>query len=158
MLIPVIHIQLAVRASVAAVLSLAIAQFFGLQFPIYAAVAAIIVTDLSPAETTLLGWRRMVASAIGAFTGAILTMVLPQSVWTVGLGILVAMLLCHFFRVSEVFRIAGYTSAIVILSRGIDPWHLAFERLLETALGIAVAWIISCVPKLLRSPPKDQPQ
>lgn len=158
MLIPITGIQLAVRASIAATLSLVFAQLLGLQFPIYAAIAAVIVTDLSPTETTSLGWRRMVASAIGAFTGATLSMVLPQGALTLGLDILVAMLLCHVFHVSEVFRIAGYTSAIVGLSRGIDPWHLAFDRLLETALGIAVAWLISCVPKLLRSPPEDQPQ
>ena len=89
--------------------------------------------------------------------GAALSMVLPHGAWTVGLDILVAMLLCHVFRVSEVVRIAGYTSAIVGFSRGIDPWFLALDRLVETGLGIAIAWLISCVPKLLGSASKDQP-
>ena len=41
-------IQLAVRGAAGAGLSIAIAQFFNLQYPIYAFIAAVIVTDLTP--------------------------------------------------------------------------------------------------------------
>ena len=54
-LVPMTGIQLALRVSVASGLALAIAQFLELQFPIYAAIAAIIVTDLSPSESVRLG-------------------------------------------------------------------------------------------------------
>jgi uncharacterized membrane protein YgaE (UPF0421/DUF939 family) len=149
--------QLALRASLAAGLSLAIAQFLGLQFPIYALIAAIIVTDLSPAESIRLGWHRLTATIIGAVCGATLSMVLPASSWAIGISILVAMLSCHLLRIPEVVRVAAYTSAIVAFSYGVDPWHYAFYRLIETALGICVAWSISHVPKLIRAETKDQP-
>ena len=44
-------VQLAIRAAVAAGLSVAIAQLFNLQYPIYAFLTAIIVTDLTPSES-----------------------------------------------------------------------------------------------------------
>jgi uncharacterized membrane protein YgaE (UPF0421/DUF939 family) len=154
--VPMIGLQLALRASVAAFLSLAIAQFLELQFPIYALITAIIVTDLSPSESVLLGWRRLVATVVGAVCGATLSMVLPATSWAIGLSILVAMLLCHVIRMPEVARVAGYTSTIVAFSYGVDPWHYAFYRLLETGLGICVAWSISYVPKLIQLERKNQ--
>jgi uncharacterized membrane protein YgaE (UPF0421/DUF939 family) len=144
-------IQLALRASVAAALSLAIAQVVELQYPIYALVAAIIVTDLSPSESTRLGWRRLVANVIGGACGAALSMVFPQTSWATGLSIFAAMLSCHLLRAPDVAKVAGYTSAIVAFSYGSDPWHYAFHRVIETGLGICVAWAVSYVPKLIQT-------
>lgn len=155
-LVPMTGIQLALRASLAAGLSLAIAQFLQLQYPIYALIAAIIVTDLSPSESILLGRRRLVATIIGAACGATLSMILPATSWAIGPSILVAMFSCYLIGTPEVVRVAGYTSAIVAFSYGVDPWHYAFYRLIETGLGVCVAWAISYVPKLIRTETKDQ--
>lgn len=155
--VPMTGIQLALRISVAAGLSLAVAQFLELQFPIYASIAAIIVTDLSPSESIRLGRHRLVATVVGAACGATLSMVLPATAWAIGLSILVAMFSCHLIGMPEVVRVAAYTSAIVAFSYGVDPWHYAFYRLIETGLGICVAWSISHVPKLIRSETKHQP-
>ncbi|HXY03081.1 MAG TPA: S8 family serine peptidase, partial [Terriglobales bacterium] len=43
-----------------------------------------------------------------------------------------------------------YTTAIVLLSQVSDPWNYALFRFVETAIGIVVAWLISCVPLLFR--------
>lgn len=154
-IVPMTGIQLALRASVAAGLSLAIAQFFELQFPIYAAIAAIIVTDLSPSESIRLGWRRLVATVVGAVCGAALSMVLPTTPWAIGLSILVAMFSCHVLRIPEAVRVAGYTSAIVAFAYDVTPWSYAFYRFIETALGICVAWSVSYIPKLVRTEVSD---
>jgi hypothetical protein len=109
--IPISGIQLAVRAGFAAGLSLGLAQLLALDYPIYALVAAVIVTDLSPVQTRKLGRQRMAASVVGAFCGAVITLLLPPAAWAVALSIAVAMLVCVLVRVREGAKVAGYVCA-----------------------------------------------
>lgn len=63
-------IQLALRATVAAGLSVALARFCKFEQPIYALIAAVIVTDLPAFRTSNLGQWRLVATIVGAACGA----------------------------------------------------------------------------------------
>jgi len=148
-------VQLSLRAAVAAGLSLAVARILNLEYPIYAFIAAVIVTDLSPAQTRRLGWRRLLATIVGATCGARLSGALPPGPWTIALGVLIAMLVCSLIRMQEGAKVAGYICGIVMLSYGAEPWSYAFYRLFETILGIGVAWVISLVPRLIRIDPSE---
>ncbi len=142
-------LQIASRAAVGAALALVLAQALRLDYPIYAMLAAVIVTELSPAQTRQLAVRRIVATLVGASCGALLARTLPSNPWTIGLGILVAMLLCHLVKAAEGARVAGYICGISMLTHGADPWKYALFRTVETLLGIAVASALSFLPKLL---------
>jgi uncharacterized membrane protein YgaE (UPF0421/DUF939 family) len=143
-------LQLAIRASVAAGLSIAIAYALKLEYPLYAFISAVIVTDLNAAQTRDLGVRRMVASVVGAICGAMLSLVLPAGPIGIGISILSAMLVCLMIGARDGAKVAGYICGIVVLEHSMQPWAYAFHRCLETALGIAIAWGISYVPKLIR--------
>jgi uncharacterized membrane protein YgaE (UPF0421/DUF939 family) len=151
MKIPVSGIQLALRSALAAGLSLAVAKYCKLEYPIYAMIAAVIVTDLSASQTRKLGLRRLVATVLGAACGATLGPLLPPGPAAVGLSILVAMVICILLRGQDVAKVVGYICGIVVLEHGANPWTYAFFRLIETVLGIGVAWLISLVPKLIRT-------
>src|SRR5882757_6451349 len=142
-------VQIAVRAAVAGSLSVAIAQLFGLQYPIYAFLAAVIVTDLAPSRSRQLGLQRLVATMVGAICGAAISPLFPSGPLAIGFGVLVAMLICELLRASDGAKIAGYICGIVVLDHSTEPWHYALFRFIETALGIAVALAVSYVPKLL---------
>lgn len=143
-------LQLGVRAAVGAVVSLTIAQLVELQHPVYAFIAAVIATDLVPSESRQLGLRRLIATAIGAVCGAALTSVLPPDPWSVGLGVLIAVLACEFLHAKDGSRVAGFICGVIVLHHAGEPWEYAFHRFFETALGVVVAWAISYVPKLIR--------
>ena len=144
-------LQLAMRAGLAAGLSIAIAQFFKLEYPIYAFIAAVIVTDLSPAQSRRLGFNRIVATVVGALLGAALSAAVPPGPATVGVSIVLAMLACHLIRAPESAKVAGFICGLVVFDHASEPFHYAFFRLIETVLGVAVAWAISYVPKLIRA-------
>jgi uncharacterized membrane protein YgaE (UPF0421/DUF939 family) len=143
-------LQLSLRAALAAALSYAIARACELEFPLYAMIAAVIVTDLQPSETQKLGLRRLGGTIIGSLLGAVLSILLPHGVLTIGLGIFLSMFLTHLLRAPQAARVAGYLCAIVLLEHAADPWIYSFWRFIETVLGIIVAMLLSLVPRLIR--------
>ncbi len=150
LLLVVSRAQVAFRASAAGGLSVARALLCKFDYPIYALIAAVIVTDLSPSQTRQLGMRRIVSTVAGAACGATLRQILPLKAWAISLGVVLAMLICHLAEAHDGARVAGYICGIVMLAHGDHPWSYAFFRLLETVLGIVVAWLISFVPMLIR--------
>jgi len=148
--VPLKDFQLAVRAAAAAGIALALAEVLELQHPIYAMIAGVIVTDLSPVETRKLGLRRLVATIAGAFCGALLSAILGPGPLSAALSILAAMLVTSLLHAQDGARVAGYICGLVVLYHGDDPWTYAAFRSIETILGILVAMLVSAVPKLMR--------
>ena len=143
-------LQLSLRAAVAAGLAVAIAQFLKLQYPVYALLAAVIVLDLSPLKTQQLELQRLAGTLVGATVGATLSYVLPSGSWAIVVSILVAMLLSYAVHLQAAAKLAGYVCGIVFLPHDVDPWTYAVYRVIETFLGIAMAVLVSLVPKLMR--------
>jgi uncharacterized membrane protein YgaE (UPF0421/DUF939 family) len=146
---PTAALQVAVRAAVAAGLSVAIAQYLRFERPHYAMIAAVIVTELSPEQTRQLGLMKFGGTVVGAGVGALLGQIMQPNPFSVGLGIVVSMLLSYALRLRDAARLAGFTSGIVLLNFSEAPWHYSYRRLLETTLGIAMAVLVSYVPKLI---------
>ena len=142
-------LQLAARAAIAASLSLLAAQGLALPHPIYAMIGAVIVTDLDPAKTRALTIPRMTGTALGAVLGAILLPIVGTGVWSVALGIFIAMLACQAAGKKDAAKLAGYVCALVLMEHGDEAWTYAAYRFAETFVGVAMAVLVSLVPKLL---------
>jgi uncharacterized membrane protein YgaE (UPF0421/DUF939 family) len=148
-------LQLAIRAALASALCLWFALRFELEQPVLAMISAVLVTDLSPAQTRKLSLQRIAGTILGAGLGGLLSQVLGPGPVSVGLGVATAMFLAHVFRVPETAKVAGFVCGVVVLSYGEDPWGYAYYRLLETLLGIALAVLVSLVPKLIGVEPAE---
>lgn len=153
-------LQVSTRAGTAAALSVVVAYALRLEFPLYALIAAIIVTDLSAARTQHLGLQRLLGTMIGAALGALISTVATHFTHVgplmIGLGIFGAMLLSQAFGFKDAAKVSGYVCGIVLLTYHEHPWSYAFYRLVETLIGIAAAMAVSVVPKLLKI--QEQPE
>lgn len=141
-------IQISLRAAVAGAFAVAIAKVLSFDYPIFAFISAVLVTDLSSAESRRLGLNRILATVIGALWGAILTPMIPSGPVAIGFGVFVAMATCHLLIGVGGARVAAFVCGIIVLDNNPEPWMYALHRLEETLLGVAVAWAISYVPKL----------
>ena len=141
--------RLAVRAALSAALALAIARLVHLPSPIYAMIGAVIVTDLSPAETRRLALPRLGGTLMGAAIGAALAPALIPGPVAIGAGIFAAMCVTRLLRWRNAEKLAGYVCGSVLLDQRGAPWLHGFDRLIETALGIGVAVLLSHVPPLI---------
>jgi uncharacterized membrane protein YgaE (UPF0421/DUF939 family) len=149
-------LQLSLRAAVAAGSAVAIAQLLNLQYPIYALLAAVIVMDLSPSKTLQLATQRLAGTLVGATVGAVLSYSLPPGPSAIVVSILIAMCLSYVLQLRGAAKLAGYVCGIVILSHTAHAWSYALYRVIETFLGIAMAVLVSLVPKLLRMEIPDE--
>lgn len=65
-------------------------------------------------------------------------------------SILTAMLLSYVVHLQAAAKLAGYVCGIIVLAHCAHPWSYAVYRVIETFLGIAMAVLVSLVPKLMR--------
>ena len=142
--------QLALRSGLAAGASIALAGAFGLEFPIYAMIGAVIVTDLVPGKTRELALQRLVGTVLGAAIGALVSVIGLVGPGAIGLSIGVTLFLCHVIRLQGTAKLAAYVCGIVMLDHSAQPWEYAALRLVETVLGVVVAVAVSSVRLLIR--------
>jgi uncharacterized membrane protein YgaE (UPF0421/DUF939 family) len=135
-------LQIGLRASLASLLAAFTALKLGMDYPIYAVIAAIVVTDASPEVTRRTGLLRLLGNGAGAVLGAVIGSILGHSPWVMAAGVLGAIVLCEVIGLRDASKITGYITGIVILFHGDSPWIYAKDRFIETSLGLGFAILV----------------
>lgn len=135
-------LQIGLRASIASLLAAWTALRLGMDYPIYAVIAAIVVTDASPEVTRKTGLLRLVGNVIGAVLGGGIGSLLGHSPPVMAGGVLVSILLCELTGLRDAAKITGYITGIVIMFHGDSPWLYATDRFIETSLGLGFAILV----------------
>ncbi|WP_238360541.1 FUSC family protein [Iningainema tapete] len=139
----IVQTKMALKMAVASAISYVIAQRLHWEYPFYAVIAAIIVMSSTHGSTLKQGVQRIIGSIIGTITGAIFAVTLGSNFWSLGTSVFLTIFLANYWKFNEAAKLAGYVSAIVILTHNQSPWLYAWGRFLETLLGIGVALLVN---------------
>ena len=142
--------RMSLRAALAAGLAIWTAQALGLQYPIYALISAIIVTDLLPSKTRELALRRFIGNAVGAVCGTFLSMALGGTAFSVAFAVFITIYISYILRLHDASRVAGYVCGVVVLGHAAEPANYAWWRFVETSIGLAFAMAIGIAFAFLR--------
>lgn len=137
------HLQ-ALRTILATLISAVIAHTFGLPQPVWAVVTTILVMQSSLGTAWRVSQDRLIGTAIGAASGALLQMYMPRELWVFALGMFLMAGLCAVLRQPHsAYRFAAITLAIIALPTYVDPpWVVSLHRFFETVIGIIVGMIV----------------
>jgi uncharacterized membrane protein YccC len=140
-------IEHSARTTVAAIGALLVARFFHLQEAYWACITAIIVTQSDLQATLAISGQRLAGTALGAITGALISLYFGPRLVAFGLGLFFLGLLHAVLRLEKnAYRYAGITLAIVLLvPHPSTAWTVAAHRFLEVSIGIAVALLFTAI-------------
>jgi uncharacterized membrane protein YgaE (UPF0421/DUF939 family) len=136
------EVKSAFKMALAAALTYLIVGQLHLNFPFYAVIGSIIVLSETGTLTLKLGFQRAIGTVIGAFSGAFFVLALGSNLWAILFSVFFTTLLAYFIYKDGV-KLGGYISAIVIISHSQFPLSYAWDRCIETFVGIAVALFVS---------------
>jgi uncharacterized membrane protein YccC len=143
-----VQLVLALRVTVAALLSLAAAQALHLRLPLWAVLTSLIVTQMSLGRSLKVAGDYLIGTLAGVAYGGALAILIPHdnevTLFAV-LALAVAPLaFIAAFRTN--FNVLPITAIIVLLvpsMQHVSPVASAFDRVLEVVVGGAVGFIVS---------------
>jgi len=137
----------AARTTLAATVSLAIAQLLQLPEPHWAAISTIVVTQSTLGAALTVSGQRFAGTVIGALAAGLLATYLGTGMLCFVVGLFLLGLICPLLHLDRpAYRFAGITLAIVVLvSRDGAVWMTALHRFLVVSLGIAVGLAMTAV-------------
>jgi uncharacterized membrane protein YccC len=142
------QLALAIRVTIAAVVSLALAKFLQLPLPLWAVMTAIIVTQMSVGRSLKATFDYLVGTLGGAVWGGAVGVLVPHSNELALLAVL-AMVVAPLTLIAArnpSFSVAPVTAVIVLLVPAIthgSPLASAVDRILEVALGGVTGFAVS---------------
>jgi len=111
--------------------------------PIFACMAAIVVTQGSVGESLRSGVARIIATVVGCAIALVIMLASIENPYvhmlTVGLGCALTIYFCVLIKYPNAAALAGIIFVSLAVSRPDDKYAFALMRLIETAAGIAIS-------------------
>ena len=135
------------KAAISAVLAVLLFAITGWRGTIWAAISAVIVTELHIDPSLKAALTRVTANLIGAFTGAIVNVLIGHTLLSLAIGIVLTGIICHLARLDDALRPAYSAVVVVILTSDGDtgPWAGSRDRVVAVAIGCLCALAIGLI-------------
>lgn len=133
-----------IKTAIAVFISIVISKLLKMEYPFYAAIAAIISMQSSVEASFKAGRNRMLGTFIGAVVGFVCALISPGNAFVSAIGIVVVIYLCNLLKWKESAAIGGIVFLAIMLNlKGNSPLLYSINRILDTFLGILVAIVVN---------------
>jgi len=145
-----VHLALSLRVTIAAILALVAAQFFGLPLPLWVVLTAVIVTQMSVGRSLKATGDYLFGTVGGSIYGGAVAILIPHESELALLAVLVIALapLALLAAVRPSMNVVPITAIIVLLLPGMthtSALDSAIYRVLEVGLGAVVGLLVSFI-------------
>ncbi len=139
---------LALRVTVSALSSLALAQWMHLRLPLWAVLTSLIVTQMSLGRSIKVATDYLTGTLAGVAYGGLLAILIPHdSEWSLLAVLALAIAPLAFIAAFKAnFNVLPITAIIVLLvpsMQHVSPMASALDRVLEVTVGGAVGFVVS---------------
>ncbi|MFZ7088138.1 FUSC family protein [Curtobacterium sp. RRHDQ10] len=117
----------------------------GTEYPIFAAIAALLVVQPSVNQSFVRGIERSAGVVVGVLLATAVHVVLGDSTWIVLLVIVLAIVLAWALRLTPTSSTQIPISAMLVLSTGATTPHYALDRIIETVIGALIALAVNAL-------------
>ena len=136
---------ISLRSALAALASVETSRLIGLQYPLYALVGAIMVTEYHGEETRKQSLTRFLGNSLGIIAGGILGSFFGAYPWVIGLATFFMVLFCYYFDLAAAAKLSAFVAALTVMDHSKTPWLYGRDRIVETVIGIGFAVLASLV-------------
>jgi uncharacterized membrane protein YccC len=139
---------LALRVTVSAIASLALAQWLHLRLPLWAVLTSLIVTQMSLGRSIKVATDYLLGTLAGVAYGGLLAITIPHdNEWSLLAVLALAIAPLAFIAAFKAnFNVLPITAIIVLLvpsMQHVSPMASALDRVLEVTVGGAVGFVVS---------------
>jgi uncharacterized membrane protein YccC len=143
-----VHLALALRVTVAAIVALVAAQQLGLPLPLWAVLTAVIVTQMSVGRSLKATGDYFVGTLGGAIYGGAVAVLIPHdNEWALLAVMVIAVAPLALLAAGKPsLNVVPITAIIILLLPGLthgSPLDSAINRVLEVALGAIIGLLVS---------------
>ncbi|WP_203635921.1 FUSC family protein [Thermobrachium celere] len=134
-----------IKTALAVFLSIVFSNILKLDYPFYAAIASLVCMQSTLEKTYTAGKNRLLGTFIGAVLGFVFASLFPTNALFSALGIVLLIYICNKLDWNDAISMAGIVFLGIMLNIKDNKHALvySYKRLLETLIGITIAFIVN---------------
>ena len=132
-----------IKTGIAVAIGLFIAELLGLNSPLFVGIGAISTMQASVSQSFVMGKNRIFATVMGALVAIIIEFLFPKNVIFLGLGIIIIIQILNILGWKNSVSLAAIVFIAISLSADVDIISSAFNRVLDTFIGIIVGVLVN---------------
>lgn len=137
-----------IKTGIAVTICVAVSVHFKLDQPLFAVVATVMSMGKSIDASLKSGKYKLIGVVIGAAIGGGLASFSPANAGLCGVGIMLTLYLCHFFKLNGAATLACFVFAVMMFNphgTNVFPWSYALTCAMDSIIGIVIALVVNLV-------------